>query len=44
MKIYKLNNTGTKWTKIDAVTYEDTLMNWIKLYNDELELIGYGIY
>lgn len=42
MDIYKLINN--EWTKIDAVTYEDILMNWIKLYNDNLELIGYDIY
>lgn len=44
MKFYKLNSIGTKWEHIPEPNYNDTLKNWIKLYNEKAECIGIGIY
>ena len=40
MKIYKL--ICNKWVEVTP-SYEDTLLYWFFLYNDDLNVIGIGI-
>lgn len=42
MKIYELKSN--KWNLLRELDFEDTLKHWIFLYNDDLEIMGIGIY